>query len=649
MCGFAGFYQPQSDSTGQLEQIRRMTDAIAYRGPDDSGAWAEGGLVLGHRRLSVLDPSAAGHQPMHSADGRHVIVFNGEIYNHRTLRRELEARGLAPGWRGSSDTETLLACLNAWGLEQALQKTVGMFALAAWDRETQTLSLARDRMGEKPLYWGWQREVLLFGSELAALKAHPAFAAEIDRNGLALLLRHGYIPEPYSIYEGIHKLPAGHLLTIPSRRLSAAPDSQPYWCLNDAVTQGLAHPIQGTQIQIIDALEAQLSASIKDQMLSDVPLGAFLSGGIDSSTIVALMQAQSPRPIKTFTVGISRSTDDEADHARAVARHLGTNHTELRLEPADALNVIPKLPSIYSEPLAADSQIPVFLISQLARQKVTVVLSGDGGDELFGGYNRYLTARRIWCRTQHLPAPVRRLLVHLLRALPPAAWDRLFETIKPLLPRTMRVAIPGTKAQKLANVLELTDEKAYFYRLSSHWSDPRQVVKGAGEPKTRLTDARCWPSTDTFEHWMMAMDAQTYLPGEVLAKVDRAAMANSLETRVPMLDHRVVELAWRIPLSMKIHESTGKWLLRQILFRHVPRALVERPKTGFGIPIDHWLRGTLRDWAESLLSENRLNAEGYFYAEPIRALWQQHLSGEYNWQYQLWPILMFQAWLDKEK
>lgn len=625
-----------------------MTDAIAYRGPDDAGAWTEGGLVLGHRRLSVLDLSAAGHQPMHSADGRHVIVFNGEIYNHQTLRRELEVQGLAPAWRGSSDTETLLACLNAWGLKQALQKTAGMFALAVWDRKSRTLSLARDRMGEKPLYWGWQRGVLLFGSELAALKVHRAFAARVDRDSLALLLRFGYIPAPHSIYEAIHKLRPGHFLTIPLNGASTSAEPQAYWRLNDAVTRGLAHPIQGTQAQIIDTLEARLSASIKDQMLSDVPLGAFLSGGIDSSTVVALMQAQSPRPIKTFTVGTNDSADDEADRARAVARHLGTDHTELRIKPTDALNVIPKLPGIYSEPLAADSQIPIFLISQLARQKVTVVLSGDGGDELFGGYNRYLTARRIWRCTQHMPAAARQVLVHILRALPPAAWDRAFETIRPLLPRAMRVAIPGTKAQKLANVLEITDEKAYFYRLSSHWVDPHRVVKGSDESETPLTDDRCWPSTDSFEHWMMAMDAQTYLPGEVLAKIDRAAMANSLETRVPMLDHRVVELAWRIPLSMKIHQGTGKWLLRQILFRHVPRTLVEHPKTGFGIPIDHWLRGALRDWAESLLSENCLNSGGYFHAAPIRTLWQQHLSGKYNWQYQLWPILMFQAWLAKE-
>lgn len=649
MCGFAGFYQPRPSGPSSVDLVRRMADAIAYRGPDDSGTWTDGGLTLGHRRLSVLDLSPAGHQPMHSEDGRHVIVFNGEIYNHRALRQTLESKGEAPAWRGTSDTETLLAGFAAWGIAATLRACVGMFALAVWDRRNKVLTLARDRLGEKPLYWGWQRDTLLFGSELAALRVHPAFENHIDRDALTLLLRHSYIPAPYSVYQGIRKLPAGHLLTLPLTEGSRpAVEPEPYWSFNEAVTEGLRHPFEGSDEQAIDALEHQLSASIRDQMLSDVPLGAFLSGGIDSSTTVALMQHQSARPVKTFTVGLDHGIYDEASHARAVARYLGTDHTELRIQPRDALDVIPRLPGIYSEPLAADSQIPIFLISHLARQSVTVVLSGDGGDELFGGYNRYLTARKVWRTMQRLPRYARTALAALLRALPPATWDRLFTVARPLLPGALRIAIPGTKAQKLANVLALSEEKAYFLRLCSHWPDPALVVRDAAEPKTLLTGAGEGPITDRFEHWMMAMDAQTFLPEEVLAKVDRAAMANSLETRVPMLDHRVVELAWRMPLELKIRHGTGKWLLRQVLYRHVPKALIERPKMGFGIPIDSWLRGPLRDWAESLLTEHSLKAGGYFYPAPIRKRWEEHLSGQYNRQYQLWPVLMFQAWLAEQ-
>lgn len=653
MCGFTGFFQERSGAGDMRALVGRMSAAIAHRGPDDSGVWVDPsvGLALGHRRLSVLDLSSAGHQPMSSHGGRYVIVFNGEIYNHVALRRKLEDQGVMPRWRGHSDTETLLSCFEAWGIGETLQAAAGMFALTVWDRANRVLSLARDRLGEKPLYWGWQGGVLLFGSELKALEVHPACRAEIDRDALALLLRHSYVPAPYSIYLGIHKLPAGHLLNIPLGRgvPASMPASQAYWRFNDIVAAGLRCPFTGTDAEAIDALEDQLCASVRSQMLSDVPLGAFLSGGIDSSTIVALMQKQSSRPVRTFTVGLDSGTYDETGYAKAVARHLGTDHTELYIQPRDALEVIPKLPIIYSEPLAADSQIPVFLISQLARQDVTVALSGDGGDELFGGYNRYLTARAVWGRMQRLPLTARRCFAALLRALPPAAWDKLFLLARPLLPRRLRIAIPGTKAQKLANVLGLSDERDYFFRLSSHWNDPASVVIGAREPETLLTNSKYWPTTDSFEHWMMAMDAQTFLSEEVLAKVDRAAMANSLETRVPMLDHRVVELAWRMPLSMKIRQGTGKWLLRQVLYRHVPRGLVERPKMGFGIPIDAWLRGALQDWAEPLLAESRLRSEGFFHPAPIRKMWLEHLGGKYNWQYQLWPVLMFQAWRDENR
>jgi asparagine synthase (glutamine-hydrolysing) len=605
-------------------------------------------VALAQRRLSILDLSPAGHQPMHSADGRYVIVFNGEIYNHLSLRERLRAEHAAPSWRGHADTETLLACFAAWGVERTLRACVGMFAFALWDREQRTLTLARDRMGEKPLYYGWQGDTLLFGSELKALKAHAAFQAEIDRGALALLLRHDCVPAPHAIYRGVAKLRPGHLLRI-SVDTPREAQPTPYWRYNDAVSAGLREPLIATDAAATDALEAQLGASVDAQMLSDVPLGAFLSGGIDSSTIVALMQARSARPVKTFTIGFDENGYDEAAHAKAVARHLGTEHTELYVRPEDALAVIPQLPGIFCEPFGDSSQIPTFLISQLTRRAVTVALSGDGGDELFGGYNRYLGARTTWEKAQRLPPPARRAAAAALRAVAPATWDRWFQRIGPLLPRRWQLATPGDKAQKLADVLTLSSGQAYFLNLASQWQDPARVVLGAQEPPTLLTTPEAWPPTDNLASWMMAMDAQTYLPDDILVKVDRAAMANSLETRVPMLDHRVVELAWRLPLQQKIRHGQGKWLLRQVLYRHVPKELIERPKMGFGLPLDSWLRGPLRDWAETLLDESRLRHEGFFKPDAIRRKWTEHLSGRRNWQHQLWTVLMFQAWLEKER
>jgi asparagine synthase (glutamine-hydrolysing) len=651
MCGLAGLWQLHGGAQDTLlQQVQAMSAQLTHRGPDDSGLWCDEstGIALAQRRLSILDLSPAGHQPMHSACGRYVIVFNGEIYNHLDLRERLLAEGAAPAWRGHSDTETLLACFVAWGIERTLQASVGMFAFALWDRRQRMLTLARDRLGEKPLYYAWQGDTLLFGSELKALKAHAVFHADIDRDALALLLRHDCIPAPYSIYRGVFKLRPGHLLHISA---DAPRDAQPvpYWRYNDAVSAGLGNPLHGTDAEAIDALEAQLSASIGAQMLSDVPLGAFLSGGIDSSTIVALMQARSTRPIKTFTMGFGEDGYDEAMHAKAVATHLGTEHTELYVRPEDALAVIPRLPSIYCEPFGDSSQIPTFLISQLTRRQVTVALSGDGGDELFGGYNRYLGARTTWERMQRLPSFARQAGAGALRAMSPAAWNRWFERVKPLLPKRWHLATPGDKAQKLADVLTLSSGHAFFLNLASQWKDPGSIVIGAHEPMTLLTDPAAWPHTDSLAQWMMAMDAQTYLPDDILVKVDRAAMANSLETRVPMLDHRVVELAWRIPLHQKIRDGEGKWLLRQVLYRHVPRELIERPKMCFGIPLDSWLRGPLRDWAEALLDESRLRREGYFHPAPIRQKWKEHLSGRHNWQHRLWTVLMFQAWLEENR
>ena len=651
MCGLTGFWseQPGDNFGGRAEIVRRMADALRHRGPDDSGIWVDdaSGIALGHRRLSILDLSPAGHQPMLSASGRYVLAFNGEIYNHLDLRTRLEQSGAAPVWRGHADTETLLACFAAWGIVETLRASVGMFAIVLWDRQQKLLTLARDRIGEKPLYYGRHGTTLLFGSELKALKAHPAFIHDIDRAALTLFLRHNYIPAPHSIYRGIAKLMPGHYLNISmSNSTASLPQSEPYWQFNEIVAAGLADPFTGSETEAVDALEKQLMQSVGAQMLADVPLGAFLSGGIDSSTIVALMQAQSHQPVRTFTIGFDEADYNEAVHAKAVARHLGTQHTELYVRPEDALAVIPQLPSIYCEPFSDSSQIPTFLVSQLARQQVTVALSGDAGDELFGGYNRYLLACHIWKMLDPLPLPVRRAAAAILRGLPPAFWNALFAVARPMLPQRFRLAAAADKIRKLAEIMALPDGEAFYRQLVSHDNNPASIVIGGTEPPTLLTERTSWPRTDAFEHWMMALDAQTYLPDDILVKVDRAAMANSLETRVPMLDHRLVELAWRLPLSMKVRQGEGKWILRQVLYRHVPKQLIDRPKMGFGVPIDIWLRGPLRAWAEALLDESRLQREGFFNPAPIRQKWQEHLSGKHNRQYYLWNVLMFQAWLE---
>jgi asparagine synthase (glutamine-hydrolysing) len=629
---------------------------LHHRGPDDEGVWLDItlGIALGHKRLAILDLSPAGHQPMISAGERYVVVFNGEIYNHLAMRSQLAppkqgtvgTEERSP-WRGHSDTETLLAGFEAWGIEETIRRAVGMFALAAWDKESRTLTLARDRLGEKPLYYGWQGSAFLFGSELKALRRHSEFRGEISRDALTLLLRHNYIPAPYSIYRHIYKLPPGTCLRINPGERNAQP--VPYWSARERAEQGRREQYVGSEEQAATDLEELIKQSLAGQMVADVPLGAFLSGGVDSSTVVALMQQLSQRPVRTFTIGFREDAYNEAEHARAVARHLGTDHTELCVTPEEALAVIPKLPELYDEPFADSSQIPTFLVSRLARQHVTVSLSGDGGDELFGGYNRYYWATEIWRKLGWLPRPLRSALAGLLTTLPPAAWDAAFDRLGRLVPAGLRYSEPGLKLHKLAEILAARTPEEIYRGLVSHWKQPADLVPGANEPPTVLTDTRAWADLGDFEHRMMYFDTVSYMPDDILVKVDRAAMGVSLETRVPFLDHRLVEFAWRLPLRFKVRSGVTKWLLRQVLYRHVPKELIERPKMGFGVPIDSWLRGPLKNWAESLLDSARLSREGYLNPAPIRKKWAEHLSGKYNWQYYLWDVLMFQAWLESQR
>lgn len=654
MCGFAGFLGYGSLNAEEVQGIATRTgDSLAHRGPDDAGVWRDdvAGVVLAHRRLSILDLSSAGHQPMVSASRRFVIAFNGEIYNHLELRKQLAVSGQQfADWRGHSDTETLLQSFEEWGIEATLKKAIGMFAIALWDCQAKQLTLIRDRLGEKPLYYGWQnykgRLFFLFGSELKALKAHPAFSAEIDRDALCLLMRHNYIPAPHSIYHGIYKLPPGSLLTVSLNRRE--PNLSAYWSLAQVAETGVASPFAGNAKQAVDELEVLLKDAVRQQMITDVPLGAFLSGGIDSSTIVALMQTQSLQPVKTFTIGFNEGGYNEAEHAKAVARHLGTDHTELYVTPKQAMDVIPNLPKLYCEPFSDSSQIPTFLVSQLARQQVTVSLSGDAGDELFCGYNRYLMAKRLWNKLSHVPAGGRLLAAQCLTVLSPSRWNQLLGPVQGLLPSFLRQNNLGDKLHKAAGMLTSRSVDALYLGLVSHWNDPANVVIGGTEPPTWLNGNS--PALDGLDdiQRMMALDAITYLPDDILCKVDRAAMAVSLESRVPFLDHRVVEFAWRLSQSMKLRGKVGKWILRQVLRRYVPQQLTDRPKMGFGVPIDTWLRGPLKAWAEELLDEGRLKREGYLNPVPIRKKWAEHLSGKRNWRYHLWDVLMFQSWLDQQ-
>ncbi|MEP7276985.1 MAG: asparagine synthase (glutamine-hydrolyzing) [Betaproteobacteria bacterium] len=650
MCGIAGYIldSPTLDLPSLAAQAQAMATAIAHRGPDDSGTWvdATAGIAFGHRRLSIIDLSVEGHQPMHSASGRYVIVYNGEIYNYADIRGELDGGDTPPRWRGHSDTETMLAAIERWGLEDALARFNGMFAFALWDRDTRTLHLARDRMGEKPLYYGTVGGRFAFGSELKALRALPGFAAEIDRDALALYLRHNYIPAPWSIYRGVRKLAPGARAEV--RRLEGGAfdvRESLYWDLRAVARRSIATPATADDVAALGELERRLERSVGLRMVADVPIGAFLSGGVDSSIVVATMQRLASRPVKTFTIGFAEQAYDEAPFAKRVAAHLGTDHTEVYVSAADALGVVPNLPSMYDEPFADSSQIPTFLVSRVARSAVTVSLSGDGGDELFSGYERYGRGLELARASARAPSWMRRGAASALRSAKPATLDAAMRAFAPVLPRRLRFAHAGEKLHKLASVIGEDDPRALYLSLLSYWRDGLPLAQPS-QAQTPHDAMRREDADLPLAQWMMLVDQCTYLPDDILAKVDRAAMAVSLETRVPLLDHDLVAYAWSIPLAQKQRDGRGKFLLRELLCRHVPRELVERPKRGFAIPLADWLRGPLKEWAGALLDPARIAREGFLDPARVDARWREHLAGTRNAQDELWGVLCFEAWLD---
>jgi asparagine synthase (glutamine-hydrolysing) len=648
MCGLAGAMPMER---GSETVLAGMIAAIRHRGPDGQGLWVdpERAVGLAHARLSIQDVSSAGIQPMTSAAGRYDLVFNGEIYNHPALRQELTRSGLAPaqGWRSGTDSETLLAAIDAWGMSDTLPRLQGMFAFVVWDRQCRTLTLVRDRVGEKPLYYAWMGGPFLFGSELPALRAHPAFRADIDRQAVTALLRLNHIPAPWTIYRGVRKLLPGTMLTVRPGDTVAEP--VPYWSAQRVVDAGQMDPWRGSPEAAVDALGTLLDEVVRGQMRADVPVGAFLSGGIDSTVVAALMQRQAAAPVPTFAVGFDVPAFNEADHAAAVARHLGTNHTTLMVTAADALEMIPRLATIYSEPFADASQLPTALVALLARRSVTVALAGDGGDELFGGYNRYWQGIRLAALLQAVPQPVREVVASAIGRVSASAWDRVLGRLARRATGWGPQVRVGDQLLKGAALLTARTTTELYRGLLSAWQHPAALVQEGEEPLTIFTDPARQVRTDSVPHDLMAMDLVSYLPDDNLVKLDRAAMAASLETRAPLLDHRVVEFAWRLPLALKRRDGETKWPLRQLAYRHVPRALLDRPKMGFSVPVAEWLRGPLRDWAEAQLSEERLAREGLLDARLVRRAWDEHQSGTRNWQQKLWIVLMLQGWLDAQR
>jgi asparagine synthase (glutamine-hydrolysing) len=636
MCGIAGYLDRgrRLGPEALAARARAMNDAIAHRGPDGADIWADAdaGMSLAHRRLAIIDLTDDGRQPMVSADGRYVISFNGEIYSYRALRAELEALGVR--FRGRSDTEAMLEGFARWGIEATLARLEGMYAIALWDRRERRLTLVRDPLGIKPLYYAYAGDTLAFGSELKALHAVSGWRPTLDRDSLAGYLRYGYVPAPHTIYREARKLQPGEILDWQE---GAAPRTRTFWSLRDVARAGRTdRDGPADAVEAADRLDAVLREAVRDQMVADVPLGAFLSGGIDSSTVVALMQAQSARPVRTFSIGFASDGYDEAAHARAVAAHLGTEHTELYVEPAHALAVVPRLPDFYDEPFADSSQIPTFLVAEMTRRHVTVALSGDGGDEGFAGYNRYVWADRLWRQAGRLPAGLRRALAALVELPGPGAYDALAGLVA--------AKRPGEKAMKVAELLRADGPDDAYRRLASLWQGPDRLVRGGAERPGPADDPTLASDLPDYVARMQYLDYATYLHDDVLTKVDRASMAVALEARVPLLDTRVVRFAWSLPRSLKLRGTTGKWLLRQVLARYVPPALTERPKMGFAMPVGAWLRGPLRDWAEDLLSPASLSAEGPIDPRPVRAAWTAHLAGRRDHAQKLWAVLMFQAW-----
>ncbi len=643
MCGITGFWSANknTESTGTI--VRRMSDTLLHRGPDDGDIWVDDhvGVGLAHRRLSIIDLSKTGHQPMKSVDERYMIVFNGEIYNHLDLRKKLAANNDGYTWRGSSDTETLLECVRKWGVEETLTSLVGMFAFALFDKYEKQLTLARDRFGEKPLYYGFNNNNFLFASELKAMRCLPFFDSSINLKALQLQTQFSYVPEPYSIYKGIFKLTPGSYVQFTQQDIANGNHTEPtiYWSAEEIARKGIDRSLKfGSDEEAKSALDKILRQSIKGQLMADVPLGAFLSGGVDSSTVVALMQQQSSVPIKTFTIGFNEKGFDEAKFAKSVAKHLGTEHNELYVNSSDAMNVVYNLGNVYDEPYADASQIPSILVSKLAKTQVTVSLSGDGGDELFSGYSRYFLTRKLWGIISKFPMPIRKLFAAMLKTLSPNQWDKLYRAI--MFGSSDRLI--GNKLYKAAKAFTAGNGQSLYFNLVT---------------QIEAEDAMChqFPIDDINAKWMnhgsiveqmMLFDTISYLPGDILTKMDRAGMSVSLETRIPFLDHNVYEFAWQLGEEYKIRNGVSKWLLREVLYDYVPKDLIDRPKMGFSVPIGAWLRGPLKEWAADLISTDRINSQGIYNAKFIDKIWSEHQSGKKNWEYQLWNVLMFQHWLN---